>query len=285
MKNNVRMAVLVIFFLTFFFLPQTQSLSSKIKKMRIVSLAPSTTEILFALGLDDEIVGVSQFCNYPPRALTKEKTGTFSQPNVEKILFLKQDIVFCTGLEQAPVAVKLKQLNLKVCISNPANFKELFDSIEEIGRLVNKEKEAASLIEKMRQNIKKINSKVKLIPPEKRPGVLVELWAAPLLTAGKGTFIDELLTLAGGRNIAADTKKTYSYFSPEQVIKRNPGVILTTYMDKENPVAMMEQRFGWENIAAVKNRRIYSDIDPDLLFRPGPRLVDGLKEIYRRLYL
>jgi len=255
-----------------------------VDKPRYISLAPSTTEILFALELDDEIVGVSSFCNYPPKAQSKVKVGTFSQPCIEKILSLKPDIIFCTGLEQAPIITKLKQLNLKICVSDPSDFEELLASIKEIGRLVNKENRAAALIEEMKKNIEEISSKVALIPHEARPMVFVEIWDNPLMTAGKGSFIDELIKLAGGINIASDTKRPYSYFSPEQVIKHNPNCIILAYMNEKNPLNIIRERLGWNNISAVKNNRIYSDINPDLFLRPGPRLIEGLKEIHKRLY-
>jgi iron complex transport system substrate-binding protein len=105
-----------------------------------------------------------------------------------------------------------------------------------------------------------------------------------LTTAGKGSFIDELIALAGGVNIARDTKRPYSIFSPEEVIKRNPDCIILTYMDKEMPLKSVGGRFGWKQISAVKNSRLYNDIGSDLLLRPGPRLVQGLKEMHRRLY-
>ena len=119
--------------------------ADKPRNLRIISLAPATTEILFALGLGDEIVGVSSFCNYPPRAQEKEKVGTFSHPNVEKILSLEPDIIFGTGLEQASVVTMLRGLGLKVCVSDPAGRGELFYSINEIGRITGKDKEADDL--------------------------------------------------------------------------------------------------------------------------------------------
>jgi iron complex transport system substrate-binding protein len=253
-------------------------------KPRYISLAPSTTEILFALGLDDEIVGVSSFCNYPLKAQAKEKVGTFSQPNIEKILSLKPDIIFSAGLEQVPVITKLKQLNLKVCVSDPSSLKELFDSIREIGRLVDRENQALALTKRMKMDIEEINSKVKPIPEEKKPKVFVEIWHSPLMTAGRGSFIDELIKLAGGINIAYDTQRPYSYFSPEQVIKRNPDCIILGYMDKKNPLEAIRGRFSWNNISAVKHQRVYNDINPDLFLRAGPRLAEGLKEIHKRLY-
>ena len=253
-------------------------------KPRYISLAPATTEILFALGLDEEIVGVSSFCNYPLKAKTKEKVGTFSQPNVEKIISLKPDIIFCTGLEQTPVVNALRQLNLKVYVSDPSNIKELLNSIRDIGRLTGREKEADTLINKMEQVLGQVNVKVKLIPPEKRLKVFIEIWHDPLMTVGKKSFVDEVLTLAGGINIAADTLQPYLYFSPEQVIKRNPDCIIQTYMSENEPLKTIEKRLGWKEISAVKHGRVYNDINPDILLRPGPRIVEGLQELHKKLY-
>ena len=253
-------------------------------KPRYISLAPATTEILFALGLDEEIVGVSSFCNYPLKAKTKEKVGTFSQPNVEKIISLKPDIIFCTGLEQTPVVNALRQLNLKVYVSDPSNIKELLNSIRDIGRLTGREKEADTLINKMEQVLGQVNVKVKLIPPEKRLKVFIEIWHDPLMTVGKKSFVDEVLTLAGGINIAADTSQPYLYFSPEQVIKRNPDCIIQTYMSENEPLKTIEKRLGWKEISAVKHGRVYNDINPDILLRPGPRIVEGLQELHKKLY-
>src|SRR3989338_7660953 len=248
---------------------------------KYISLAPATTEILFALGLDEEIIGVSSFCNYPLKAKTKEKIGTFSQPNVEKIISLKPDIIFCTGLEQTPVVNALRQLNLKVYVSDPSNIKELLNSIRDIGRLTGREKEADTLINKMEQVLGQVNVKVKLIPPEKRLKVFIEIWHDPLMTVGKKSFVDEVLTLAGGINIAADTLQPYLYFSPEQVIKRNPDCIIQTYMSENEPLKTIEKRLGWKEISAVKHGRVYNDINPDILLRPGPRIVEGLQELHK----
>jgi iron complex transport system substrate-binding protein len=276
--------LLISFILTNFLCVNIQSFSAEVPKLRIISLAPSTTEILFALDLDEEIIGVSAFCDYPPKAREKEKVGTFSQPNIERILSLKPDIIFCTGLEQAPAVRELRQLNLKVYVSDPVNIDELFISIKDIACLTHKEKEAEELIKKMKVKIEEINSKIKLIPQEKRPKVFVEIWHDPLMTAGKDSFINELLILAGGMNIAYDTKRPYSYFSPEQVIARNPDRIILGYMSGKDNQTKVGERFGWKGINAVKNNRVYNDINPDLFLRPGPRLTEGLEEIYKRLY-
>ncbi len=251
---------------------------------RYISLAPSTTEILFALGLDEEIVGVSSYCNYPQKAKSKEKIGDFSHPSIEKIISLKPDYIFCTGLEQAAVIESLKRLKLNVYVADPKNLQEIFDSIIEIGKITQKEYAAQILVKQMQEEVVAISAQVNLVPMEKRPKVFIEIWHDPLTTAGSGSYLDELLRLAGGVNIANDTSRPYSIFSQEEVIKRNPDRILLTYMDKSKPQETVAKRFGWSEINAVKNKRIYNDINPDLLLHPGPRTVLAIREIHKRLY-
>jgi iron complex transport system substrate-binding protein len=251
---------------------------------RYISLAPSTTEILFALGLGKEIVGVSSFCNYPEEANSKVRIGDFSRPNIEMIIALKPDYIFCTGLEQATIVRELRELNLKVYVADPANFAELFSSIEEIGKITGKNNEAEALVRKMKDDIDIVSAKVKALSAERRVKVFVEIWHEPLMTAAKGSFVDELITLAGGINIAHNLIRPYCNFSPEKVISLNPDCIILAYMDKEMPLKLVQQRFGWNKIEAVKNGRVFNDINPDILLRPGPRITEGLKELYKKLY-
>ncbi len=251
---------------------------------RYISLAPSTTEILFALGLNENISGVSSYCNYPAEAKNKVKVGDFSHPNMEKIVSLKPDYIFCTGLEQAPVIAELRLLKFNVYVADPTDIEELLKTIENIGAITHREKEAVALIKRMRGDIEEIGAKVKIIPQDKKVKVFVEIWHEPLMTAGKGSFIDEMVTLAGGINVAHETPRPFCMFSAEKVISLNPGCIIMTYMDKEPPLKLMQARLGWNNIEAVKNKRVFNDINPDILLRPGPRITKGLKEIYKRLY-
>jgi len=254
------------------------------KNLRIVSLAPATTEILFSLGLNENIVGVTSFCNYPAEATKKDKVGTFSQPSIEKIISLRPDIIFTASIEQAPIVEKLKKLNLNVYVSDPEDIEDLLTVINEIGKITDRTKEAKQLTGEMRSRMNQIKVKVKSILNDKRPKVFVEIWHDPLMTAGRGSFIDELISIAGGINIAYDTPRKYSYFSPEQVIKRDPDYIILSYMSEKDPNNNLASRLGWGNIKAVRNKHIYSDINPDLFLRPGPRLIEGLEEIHKKLY-
>lgn len=254
------------------------------KGLRVISLAPAATEILFALGLDEEIVGVSQFCDYPQKALTKERIGTFSDPNIENIVSLKPDIIFCAGLEQAPTIIKLKQLGLKVCVSDPSTIEELFGSIQEIGQLIGKEARAKALIDEMRGKVADVCMMVSQITPERRPKVFIEIGHNPLMSAGKGSIIDELVTAAGGINIAHNMKAAYGSFSAEDVVQRNPDCIILAYMQKGDIVTSVGKRLGWKGISAVQKHHVYNDIDPNILVRPGPRIIEGLKELHKRFY-
>jgi len=251
---------------------------------RYISLAPSTTEILFSIGLDKEIVGVSSYCNYPPEVKNKIRVGSFSSPNIEKIIALKPDYIFCTGLEQAPVVTQLRQLNLNVYVSDPTSMRELLDSIKEIGRLTGKSAEAIALTRKMDDEANAVSLKLKLTPLDKRVKVFIEIWHEPLMTASKGSIVDELISLAGGINIAHELPRPYCNISSEKVISLNPQCIIMAYMDKEPSLKLAKQRFGWDKIEAVKNQRVFNDIDPDTLLRPGPRIIRGLIEVYKRLY-
>lgn len=281
MKKITLLSIFIGYFLTVALATGSQTTAPR---PRYISIAPSTTEILFALGLEKEIVGVSTYCNYPPEVKNKTKVGSFSSPNMEKIIALKPDYIFCTGLEQAPVVTQLRQLNFKVYVSDPVNMDELFDSIREIGELTNSSAAAIALTGKMKDEVNMISSRVKLIPSDKRVKLFLEIWHEPLMTAAKGSIVDELITLAGGINIAHGLPRPYCNISSEKVISLGPQCIIMAYMDKEPSLKLLKQRFGWDKIAAVKSGRVFNDIDPDTLLRPGPRITRGLSEIYKRLY-
>ncbi|MCM8791368.1 MAG: cobalamin-binding protein [Candidatus Omnitrophica bacterium] len=251
---------------------------------RIVSLAPSTTEILFALGAGDEVVGVSQLCDYPDAAVSKEKVGTFSQPNIEKIISLKPDIIFCTGLEQAPVITKLRQLGLHIFVSDPSSFEDIFLSIQRIGELIGRSAEASLIISRLKEDFAELARKTAQTPENRRPGVYVEIWHSPIMTAGKGSFLDEMISAAGGKNIAGDIGKQFCSVSPEVILERDPDFIFLAYMENEAAPDAVLKRPGWQNVSAVKNGRVYSDIEPNTLLRPGPRLVEGARKLQERLY-
>ncbi len=254
------------------------------KNIRIISLAPATTEILFALGLDEDIVAVSQFCDYPKAALTKEKAGTFSTPDIERIIYLKPDIIFCTGLEQAETVHKLRQLGFNVYVSDPKNFEELFSSISAIAGYTHKETAGQMLIAEMKKRIESVRARAACKVYERKQKVFIEIWHDPLITAGRTSFLDELITLAGGENIAGTISRPYGIVSPEFVITKNPDCIILAYMRPVQACETIRNRLGWQKVSAVSTNRIYGDIDPNILLRCGPRAVEALEDICKRLY-
>jgi len=253
---------------------------------RIISLAPSNTEILFAIGAGDQVVGVTEFCNYPPEAQTREKIGGFSAKtiSVEKIVALEPDLVFSVGEIQQPVIEALEQVGIPVVALAARTFDEVYADIQLAGRLTGHPEEAAQVVAQMKQRVAAVQEKVAAIPPEERLTVFWEVWDEPLITAGPGTFIGQMIEMAGGVNIFADVTEDWPQVSVEEVVKRNPAVILgpDTHADKLTP-EQIAQRPGWDQIEAVRNGRIHL-INGDITSRPGPRLADALEAIAQALY-
>jgi len=263
----------------------------KSEPLRIVSMAPSSTEILFALGLGDRVVGVTQYCNYPPLVNElKEKgkltvIGGFWTPDVEKIVALRPDLVI--GYSSIPshvdAAERLESMNVTVLLLFPRYLNDVFDNIVSIGKACGKFKEAQELVDQLRARVESVVEKVRGLPKVK---VYFELWFDPLMSVGPGTFIDELIGLAGGENVFHDAKSSWPVVDSEQVILKNPEVIVLpdNYMSDYNvSVEQVRSRPGWQAISAVKNNRIYF-IDDDMIFRPGPRLVDALELLAKYIH-
>ncbi|MBN1912974.1 MAG: cobalamin-binding protein [Candidatus Omnitrophica bacterium] len=270
--------------LNFMFYALNLNLAFSESGKKYISLAPSTTEILFDLGFGDNVVGVSTSCNYPSQAKKIEKIGTFSEPNIEKIASLKPDMIFATGLEQSQAVLRLKNLGFKVYVSDPRDIDGLLRSILDIGNLTGTIERAKILTDNMRQRIDTIGEKVSKIPLKNRLKVFLEIWHEPLMTAGPGSFIDDILSKAGGVNIASDVMRPYCRFSSEAVVKRNPDAIILAYMAEKDPGRALGSRIGWRDIKAIKEERVISSIDPDLYLRPGPRVAEAVEQVYHYLY-
>ncbi|MGB9791962.1 MAG: ABC transporter substrate-binding protein [Thermacetogeniaceae bacterium] len=249
---------------------------------RIVSLTPSNTEILFALGLGDRVVGVTTYCNYPPEAKKKPKIGDL-QTNVEKVVSLNPDLVVAKWTMNKDAVVKLRKLNIPVLCVEPESIAGVYHAIELIAKATGTMEKGEKLIAEMKSEIQKVQEKVAAIPQSKRLKVFIEIGDDPLYTAGSDTFVHELVSLAGGVNIAADIKG-YQMYNSETVVEKNPDVILAAdsyYVDVQKSI---QKRPGWTSIEAVRKGRVITDIDPDLLSRPGPRSAEAVKAIAAALY-
>ena len=251
---------------------------------RIVSIAPSNTEILFALGLGDKVVGVTTQCLYPEEAARKEKIGDFTAVNLEKIVLLGPDCIFATGLEQMMNVERLDKLGFKVVVISPSDVSHTLRSIELIGRITGKEDQAKKLIKTMEERIVKVSERIEPVPLDKRPKVLVGISLTPLITAGSDSLVNDLIRLAGGRNIAYDAARSYAQFSIEKFIERNPDVIVLGYSDTTDRIwKEFFKRDEFKDLTCVKEGRIYN-VNPDIIFRPSPRLVEGIEKLHELFY-
>jgi iron complex transport system substrate-binding protein len=246
---------------------------------RIISLAPSNTEILYALGLSDRIVGVSDYSDYPPEAKTKPSVGAYDKPSIEQVIAMNPDLVLATEVHQATVIPQLESQGIIVVALSPQTLDDVLASITLIGKATGKVKEAAKLTAGMQQRINSVTNKTGKLSPERKPRVFYIVWNDPLMTAGAGTFIDELINKAGGINIAGDLK-SYPTISLENVLTANPEVILAGSgmgegEDLPYQYATTESRL--QGTDARRNDRVYS-INTDIVGRPGPRIVDALED-------
>ncbi|MHB9036083.1 MAG: ABC transporter substrate-binding protein [Armatimonadota bacterium] len=247
----------------------------KARPMRIVSLTPSNTEILFALGLDHRIIGVTNYCNYPSQAKQKPKIGDMNA-SAEAVVVLKPDLVVAHALMNDSGIVQLEKLGLTVFAIEPKTFGQLTRDILTLGRITERPKTAESVVKKMKQRTAAAkSSRVK----KKLENVLVVIQANPLWAAGPKTFVDEMLNVAHVKNVAFDARPGFVTFSQELAISRNPDVIVVGSKD--------DARFfltspAWKTTSAARNRRVYV-INNDLLVRSGPRLVDGLEALAKVL--
>ena len=249
---------------------------------RIVSLAPNITEILFSLGLDEEIVGVSIHCNFPEKAKNKVRVGSYISLDFEKITSLKPDLIIATGAGNTRDMVdRLGKLGFQTYVIYPKNFDDILQSIAHIGQVVNREREARRIIDGMRKRSQRVIELTQDLP---RPKVFIQIGDAPMVTVGKGSFADDLIRLAGGENIAGKEKEVYPRFGMEEILKRSPEVIIISSMNPKGDYQKIFQEWTrWKTLPAVKNGRIHL-IDSDLLDRPSPRIIDGLEELARVLH-
>jgi iron complex transport system substrate-binding protein len=257
-----------------------------VQPMRLVSLAPSVTEILFAVGAGEAVVGVTSYCNYPPEALTKPQIGGFSANtiSVEKIVALKPDLVLASDAFQQPVIDALVALNVPVASVTATTINGVYDNITFVGRVTGHANQTAQLVARMQARIQAVQDKVGKLAKEKRVSVFWETWDEPLMTAGPTSFTGQLVEAAGGSNIFADLKEEWPTVSSEEIIKRNPAVILSpNMMTGQVTIEKVSQRPGWATVDAVRNQRIYL-IDGDISSRSGPRVADGVELIAKALY-
>ncbi len=250
---------------------------------RIMTLAPSNTEILFALGAEDRVVAVDQWSDYPPAAKAKPRISPLN-PSLEQIVRLRPDLILSTHGGAEPL-LPLEQQGIKVLILSPRTLEDVYQNILLIGRIVDAGGRAERLVRAMRQRVAAVTASVRDAP---RPTVFVELDGTDPtrpFTAGPGSFIDVLIRLAGGANVAAPSRTAWPQFSLEELIRADPDLIILG--DALVPISpqtpeMVVRRPGWNLLRAVRRGAIYP-IETEVVSRPGPRIVEGL-ELLARLF-
>jgi iron complex transport system substrate-binding protein len=253
---------------------------------RVVSLAPSNTEILFAIGAGAQVVGRDDFSNFPEEALKLPTVGgSFSGYNEEAIVNLAPDLVLAAEINSPEQVKALEDLGLTVyLLPNPLNLVEMYSNLMLVGRLTGQESNAEALVKVLKGRVEAVEQKAAAVT--ERPMVFYELDStdpsAPY-TAGPGTFIDALIGLAGGQNIAAAMDAPWGQLSIEEIVVQDPAIILLGDAAYGVTVESVGERTGWGELSAVKNGKIYPFND-DLVSRPGPRLVDGLESLFSLLH-
>jgi iron complex transport system substrate-binding protein len=251
---------------------------------KVVSLAPSNTEILFAIGAGGQTVGRDMFSDYPAEALAlTDVGGSMGEYNIEAIVALQPDLVLAAEINSPELVKSLEDLGLTVFyLSNPTTLEEMYANLGIVAQLTGREAEAAALVESLKARVAAVDEKI--APISSRFSVFYEIDAsnpAQPWTAGKGTFITLLLERAGGANIAADLEG-YPQLSIEQIVANDPMFIILGDAMWGVTVESVGQRPGWENLSAVKNGNVFP-FDDNLVSRPGPRLVDGLEQLAKLL--
>ncbi len=250
---------------------------------RIISLSPANTEVLFALGLGEKVVGITNVCNYPSQTKEKEKIGDYNNPNLEKIIELEPDLILASHGNPTELIDQLEELNYTVVGLNPKNIDDVISSITMVGKITGNVKEAARLTEEMEERIGAVLSKTSSLVENNKPRVLYVVWYKPLWTAGSGTFIDELIQKAGGINIAGDIAG-WPQMNLETVIEKNPQVIIIGYSeDQPELIQAVRNESTLDQTDAFKNNQIHT-IDTDIVSRTGPRIVDALEEIAKIIH-
>jgi len=252
---------------------------------RIVSLAPSATETLFALGADALVVGVSRHCDYPVAAKLKPKLGDFNVPDLPKIIAAAPDVVLFTEFAKAADLAGLEHAGIAALVLPARSVDNVLESIASLGALTGRTASAAKLAREIGAALAEVGGRLAGVAEAARPRVYVEVDGPQRLYAvGPGSFMDDIVRLAGGRNVFSDRSDAYFPVAAAEVIAANPDIVLIDY-----PFAYkvgMSKRPGWDAVAAVRNGRIYDGTDYDIIVfnRPGPRIARALREIAALLH-
>jgi len=252
------------------------------KPRRVVSLAPNITEIIYALGQENLLKGVTLYSDFPLAAVKLPKVGSYVQLNLEKIVALKPDL--CIAIKDGNprvVARRLESLNIPVYAVDPRNLETVMQTVLEIGNLLNANQRADFLVQRMRSRVLKVKSLVS--KAAYRPRVFFQIGISPIVSVGTDTFMHELIVLAGGKNLAQGPV-AYPRFSREQVLVLSPEIFIITSMARASVFEQVKAEWSrWPNMPAIRDHRIFLE-DSNYFDRPTPRLVDGLELLVKLIH-
>ncbi|HEX7474898.1 MAG TPA: cobalamin-binding protein [Dehalococcoidales bacterium] len=250
---------------------------------RIISLAPSNTEMVYALGLQDSLVGVTTYDNYPPEAKDKPQVSGFSDVDIEKIVSLQPDLVLAADIHRAEVVPALEKLGISVVVIRPSTIDDVLNELTLLGKISGKTDQAAALVATLKQRVKAIMDNVSQLATAK-PRILYVAWYDPIWTAGDDTMIGDLFSKAGANNIANDISG-YATISLETAIQRNPQIILvmSSMGDQNESLNYINSEPRFQSTDAVKNKQVF-EIDADIFGRTTPRIVDGLETLAKMVH-
>lgn len=250
---------------------------------RVVSLAPNITEIICAIGAESVLVGRSSACDYPPEIVARVPVaGDFGRPAMERLLALRPTLVLAADLEDKTLPEQLRRFGVPLEVVPCRSLDDITLAIRRVGRLTGRSESAEILAARFDRDLQELRRQAGAVTEP--PTVYAELWHDPPLTIGGASFISEIIRLAGGRNLGDVVSREYFEVSPEWVLAADPDVILNLGMGKAGDFeAVLLARPGFDHLRAVKNRRIIADVPADLLLRPGPRSLEAVRELRRRL--
>lgn len=248
---------------------------------RIVSLAPSITETLFAIGAGRQIAGVTDYCNFPAEAKTKQRVGGVINPNIEAIVGLKPDLIVLSMEGNVREDFnKLTSFGIPVFVTNPRTLDDIYRSIAQLGTLTGQAAKAMRLVQSLRV---RADSVVRAAVSLRGRKTLVFVSLQPIIVVGRNTFLAELIDLAGGINTAAQTSSTYPAYSREAVLKDNPDVLIFMSDVLSEPANLIHVYPEWSTLNAFRKKKVFR-IDADIVSRPGPRAVGGLEMLHKIIH-
>ena len=252
---------------------------------RIATLSPSLTELVYQLGFEQCLVGRSSACDYPPEAAQVPVIGAFGRPNLEVLKGVGAQVLLTTDLENQSYSQSIERMGIRVLVLPCESWPELMQAAEELAKLLGQAERGRQWVKSMEEQRETLRRETDSFwGDRRRPSVYVEVWGDPVTTVGGDTFLNEIVDLAGGKNIGIELKTKYPHVSSEWIIVEDPDVILCAYMlPSASPAEAFSRRPGWGRMKAVARNAICADIPPDLLLRPGPRMIDGAKAFQKWL--